>query len=140
MGQYTMKETLKRISLGLSSLVMVGAFALPAPAAALFENSTKQACQGVNLNEPASTDPSAECPDTSGEVNGLLKTAISIFSVVIGFIAVIMIIIGGLRYITSAGDSNAVNGAKNTLLYAIIGLVIVALAQVIVRFVLSKTN
>jgi hypothetical protein len=51
-----------------------------------------------------------------------------------------MIIWGGLKYITSGGDSGNVTGAKNTILYAIIGLIIVALAQFIVRFVLSKTT
>ena len=57
---------------------------------------------------------------------------------VVGVIAVIMIIIGGLRYITSGGDSNNTKGAKDTILYAIIGLVVVAMAQVIVKFVLNK--
>jgi hypothetical protein len=51
-----------------------------------------------------------------------------------------MIIIGGFRYITSGGDSGSVSSAKNTVLYAIVGLIIVALAQVIVRFVLSKST
>src|SRR5690606_25355144 len=74
------------------------------------------------------------------EVNKVLATAINIFSMIIGVIAVIMIIIGGLRYITSGGDSAGVNGAKNTILYAIIGLVIVALAQVIVQFVLNRVD
>jgi hypothetical protein len=51
-----------------------------------------------------------------------------------------MIIYGGFRYITSGGDSNGVTAAKNTILYAIIGLIIVALAQIIVNFVLNKTT
>jgi hypothetical protein len=55
-------------------------------------------------------------------------------------VAVIMIIYGGFRYITSGGDSNRVGSAKNTLIYAIIGLIIVALAQLIVHFVLSTTG
>ena len=50
-----------------------------------------------------------------------------------------MIIWGGFKYITSGGAQDKVKGAKDTLLYAIIGLIIVALAQVIVRFVLSNT-
>ena len=50
------------------------------------------------------------------------------------------VIIGGLKYITSGGDSGNVTGAKNTILYAVIGLIIVVLAQVIVRFVLVQTN
>ncbi len=71
-------------------------------------------------------------------VNTILTTVINIFSVVVGFVAVVMIIIGGLKYITSSGDSGNVTGAKNTILYAIIGLVVVALAQIIVHFVLQK--
>ena len=49
-----------------------------------------------------------------------------------------MIIVGGFRYITSGGNDTSVTSAKNTILYAIIGLVVVALAQLIVRFTLSK--
>jgi hypothetical protein len=49
-----------------------------------------------------------------------------------------MIIVGGLRYVTSGGSDASVTGAKNTILYAVIGLVIVALAQVLVHFVLSN--
>jgi hypothetical protein len=51
-----------------------------------------------------------------------------------------MIIYGGFRYITSGGDSGRVGNAKNTLIYAIIGLVIVALAQLIVHFVLNQAT
>ncbi len=51
-----------------------------------------------------------------------------------------MIIIGGLKYITSAGESSNVTSAKNTIMYAIIGLVIVALAQFIVRFVFERVT
>lgn len=65
---------------------------------------------------------------------------LNIFSVIIGVVAVIMIMIGGLRYITSGGASDRVAGAKNTILYAVIGLIVVALAQVIVRFVLNTAT
>jgi hypothetical protein len=78
--------------------------------------------------------------EASGTVDKIIKLVINIFSLVVGVVAVIMIIVGGLKYITSSGDSGNVTGAKNTILYAIIGLVVVALAQVIVRFVLNKVN
>ena len=89
-----------------------------------------------------STDPegAASDPDPSERVNNIIRLVINIFSLIVGVISVIMIIIGGLKYITSGGDSANVSGAKNTILYAIIGLVVVALAQVIVRFVLEKTT
>jgi TRAP-type C4-dicarboxylate transport system permease small subunit len=49
-----------------------------------------------------------------------------------------MIIIGGFRYIVSGGDQTSVTAAKNTIMYAIIGLVVVLFSQVIVRFVLTN--
>lgn len=57
-----------------------------------------------------------------------------------GIIAVVFIIVGGLRYILSQGDEKAVQGAKNTVLYAVIGLVVVILAFAIVNFVLSGVS
>ncbi len=86
------------------------------------------------------TDPSASTEEPSEKVNRMIKLVINIFSLIVGVIAVIMIIIGGLKYITSGGDSGNITGAKNTILYAIIGLVVVALAQIIVRFVLTKVT
>ena len=56
---------------------------------------------------------------------------------IVGIIAVIMLIIGGIRYVISGGDSKKVTDAKNTVLYAIIGLVIAFLAFAIVNFVIS---
>jgi hypothetical protein len=95
-------------------------------------------CQGAqNLQVTATT---AECTEqNSGGLQGTIKTIVNILSVVVGIVAVIMIIIGGFRYITSGGKQESVTAAKNTILYALIGLVIVALAQVIVRFVLTRT-
>jgi len=69
-----------------------------------------------------------------------LKHCINIFSVIVGVVAVIMIIFGGFRYITSGGDSGNISSAKQTIIFAIVGLVVVALAQIIVRFVLSRAT
>ena len=97
---------------------------------------------GLNKGTCLSTSNTGECltesPTTT--VDGIIKTVIDIFSLVVGVVSVIMIIIGGLKYITSGGDSGNVTGAKNTILYAVVGLVIVALAQVIVRFVLNTVE
>jgi hypothetical protein len=76
----------------------------------------------------------------SNGIGGLAANIVNIFSIVVGAVSVLMIIYGGFRYITSGGDSGRVGNAKNTLVYAIIGLVIVALAQVIVHFVLGEAN
>ncbi len=77
-------------------------------------------------------------PPGSSSVDSVIKKSINIFSAVIGIIAVVMVMVGGLKYITSQGDAAATATAKNTILYAAVGLVVVALAQVIVRFVLSR--
>lgn len=85
--------------------------------------------------------PECENQDKSGErVDNLVKTVVNVISWVVGIVSVIMIIIGGLKYITSSGDSANVTSAKNTILYAIIGLVVVAFAQIIVRFVLDTAT
>lgn len=97
-------------------------------------------CEGAeNLQLPAG-DPAAECAneDVEGPVNNIIRTVINIFSVIVGVIAVIMIIYGGFKYITSGGDSGKISAAQQTIIYAIVGLIIVALAQIIVRFVLSR--
>ena len=78
--------------------------------------------------------------DCGGGVNNVISVVINILSVGVGLVAVIMIIISGFKYVTSGGDSGNVTGAKNTILYAVIGLVIVALAQFVVKFVLSKVT
>jgi cytochrome bd-type quinol oxidase subunit 2 len=101
-------------------------------------------CQGAELEFSDTANPSGDCAfagdDPQGKVNDLIAQIINIFSVIVGVVAVIMIIVGGFRYITSGGDSGNVTTAKNTILYAIVGLVIVALAQFIVKFVLSKAT
>lgn len=65
-------------------------------------------------------------------INGLLF--------LIGIIAVIMIIYGGIRYTTSAGDSTKIAAAKNTILYAVVGLIVAIMAYAIVNFVVSSFN
>jgi len=76
----------------------------------------------------------------SSNLNNVITDIVNIFSVVVGIVSVIMIIYGGFRYVTSGGDSGNVSSAKNTIIYAVIGLVVVALAQFIVQFVLDKVT
>jgi len=96
-------------------------------------------CQGANLE--VGTDGTCEpASKKKKKVNDLVTDIINIFSWVVGVICVIMIIFGGFRYVTSGGASDKVTSAKNTIMYALIGLVIVALSQIIVKFVLSKVT
>ena len=70
--------------------------------------------------------------------NGVLSRITNTVLLIVGLISVIMLVYGGLRYILSGGDSKKVTDAKNTILYAIIGLIISMLAYAIVHFVLNS--
>lgn len=129
----------KIVSLLSAAILLAVPMAMPAVVAA---EGTIGNClaQGSNLTAP---DANTNCPDNGTEtgntnINNIIKTVINIFSWIVGVVAVIMIIVGGFRYVTAGGDSNNVSAAKNTIIYAIIGLVIVAMAQFIVQFVLNK--
>ena len=77
------------------------------------------------------------CPsDLFGE-HGVFKQITNTILYIVGILAVIMLIIGGIRYVVSGGDSKKVTDAKNTILYAIIGLIICFLAFAIVNFVIA---
>lgn len=66
-----------------------------------------------------------------------IETLINTFLMLIGALAVIMIIYGGFRYVTSAGEASAVSSAKNIILYAVVGLIIAASAYAISDFVID---
>lgn len=76
--------------------------------------------------------------DGTTRINDTIKTIVNVLSAIVGVVSVVMIIFGGFKYITSNGDSGNITSAKNTIIYAVIGLVVVALAQFIVQFVLNK--
>lgn len=135
-----MIQRMKRalVSVMALSVVAMPALMVPATVAAQGTDINNGLTCGVDLNL---TDSSCQTSTTqTSDLQGLLNTVINIFSLVVGVIAVVMIIVGGLRYITSGGDSGKVSAAKTTIIYALVGLVIVALAQLIVHFVLSQAT
>ncbi len=69
---------------------------------------------------------------------GTFRTLTNVMLFLIGAISVIMLIIGGLRYVLSGGDSTQVTNAKNTILYAIVGIVVAILAYAVVSFVITS--
>jgi len=69
---------------------------------------------------------------------GIFERVVNLLLFLVGAISVIMLIIGGIRYIVSAGDQNQVTGAKNTILYAVVGIVVAVIAYGIVNFVLEQ--
>lgn len=118
-----MKNALKIVL----AILMVGIVAVasiaPASAMTLQEGAEAARCDG--------------CPaDLFGD-KGVFKQVTNTILYIVGIIAVIMLIVGGIKYVVSGGDSKKVTDAKNTVLYAIIGLVISFLAFAIVNFVVA---
>lgn len=68
---------------------------------------------------------------------GVITTLTNTLLFIVGALAVVMIIVGGLRYVVSGGNATAVSAAKNTILYAIVGLIIAFLAFAAVNWVLG---
>lgn len=92
----------------------------------------------LTLQEGAEAARCDGCPsDLFGET-GAFRQITNTILYIVGIIAVIMLIIGGIRYVISGGDAKKVTDAKNTVLYAIIGLVIAVFAYAIVNFVITS--
>ena len=102
-------------------------------------SSLNQGINSASANSASCSEPAGGSGSADG-LRGIASKIVNLLSVIVGIVAVIMIIVGGFRYIASGGASDKVSGAKNTLIYAIVGLIIVALAQFIVHFVLSNVN
>jgi hypothetical protein len=127
---------MKRILITLLVVLGLGtSFAFAAGPSPAFAAAKDDICNGVGaVSGGAGCNPAAGQPT----VNSLVKTIVTVLSWIVGVLSVIMIIFAGFTYVTSGGDSGKIGTAKNTLIYAIVGVVIVAFAQAIVQFVLGK--
>ncbi len=88
------------------------------------------ACSGLN-------QVGGSCGSGQSDIGGVLRGVVEIISYIAGIIAVAMIIISGIRFITSSGDSTKVAAAKTALVYALIGVAVAALAQILIHVVIS---
>jgi heme A synthase len=95
----------------------------------------------------AGTGSSAICTDNTNTLNAnkhddpvadKLRDITKIVAFVSGAAAIILILVGSIQYVTSAGDSNKITGARDTIIYALIGLIVIVLAVSIIEFVLNK--
>jgi type IV secretion system pilin len=130
-----------KIKLLLIVTVLMSSFSMSLSAAALdCANPTTPKdqiqCGACNAAGSTTCDPTT----SSKSLSDTIAKVINILSVVAGALAVVMIIIGGFRYTTSAGSAEATKSARNTIVYAVIGLIIIALAQIIVHFVLNNVT
>lgn len=115
-----MKENLLRLGIGALTFAPLPAFA----------NCGSQQAKGLSA---VAGGGSCSSNALLGRIGGLINTLF----IVAGAVAVIIIIIGGIRYITSTGDASRIKSAKDTILYAVLGLIVVVLARAIVGFVIG---
>jgi len=120
-------------ALALAPAVLTAA---PAHAAACDANNPSLE-SGIACSTPTGVSQKGLFSDPNGS---LFKTIADTLILVIGAISVLMIIIGGLRYVLSAGQPQATAGAKDTILYAVVGVVVAILAFGIVQFVVTQIN
>ena len=126
----------RKIICGISTIAVV------AMAVFLGSNAMAVSCPSGTLNAGQDLPTLAECnvEKTTEGSNDLMTVIGRILNValgLIGFVAVVFIIFGGFQYITSSGDAAKVAKAKNTLLYSVVGLIVVLLAFAIVNFVIN---
>ncbi len=106
--------------------------------AAAGPESTQDACDALQ-----ELDPSINCDlvgDPTVVSGGLATTVVDMLTYATGAICVIMIIYGGFRFITSGGDAEKTKSARNTVIYAAVGLAVVILANRIIAFVFSASK
>lgn len=116
--------------------------AVPAIALAAPVNVFEQACtaNGVPTSGDVKNIPEA-CMVNKNPVTGPNSTiakVTTLLAYITGVCTIIMMIVGGILYALSGGDPGKVSAAKNTIIYAAIGLVIVIVAQGIIIFILNK--
>lgn len=135
-----MKKSLKTM---LAGLLILPALALGVTTVLAPQTVGAQADNGYNLQNGAnaakgSSQTTCLFSNNSGCTSGIFTNIVNILLYIIGAIAVIMLIFGGIRYVISGGDSAAVTGAKNTILYAVVGIIVAILAYAIVNFVIGS--
>jgi len=119
-----MKKLINKAGLGLTALSGAAVVSVLS-----IEPALAQIRDGVNSANPG-TGPTS--------IDSVITDVINVALWAIGILSVIMLIFGGIRYTVSGGDSNKVTSAKNTILYAVIGIVVAMLAYAIVNFVLTE--
>ena len=119
----------KTIILVIASLVGFSAFSL-SPVFA-----TTNPCDS---NLPETVREANGCEGSEDKLPGIVINIINAIITVLGIVAVIFIIIGGVQYMTSTGDAPKVKKARDTILYAVIGLAVCVLAFIIVNFVINN--
>ncbi len=126
---------MKRLLIKLSLIATVCASLVAVPLVHA-DDPLEAVCKGPQASSSACVSRTNQNPVLGPD--GVLTKVIKILVIVTAAASVIMMMVGGFRYAISAGDPSNINAAKNTILYAIVGLIIAIIAQSIVSFVISR--
>ena len=129
-----MKKLTVRLLAATAALLTI-AFAVPATASAVTPFS--EACKGGGAGSAVCSNNTGGNDPIAGP-NGAIVNVTSILAVITGVVSVAFVIWGGIKYITSGGDSSGVSTAKNTVMAALIGLVLALLARPIILFIVGR--
>lgn len=124
----------------LPLLLMVGLFAIPRYAIAAIDPYSTVCKDSEVQDSTVCQDKSASDPSPVYGPNGILTKVANLLAVVGGIIAVVMIMVAGLKMVTSSGDSKKFSEARNTIIYAAVGIVVIVLARVIIEFILRLVS
>ncbi|NLA43328.1 hypothetical protein GX865_04230 [Candidatus Saccharibacteria bacterium] len=94
--------------------------------------------QELSITSGAKSAQGNDQPDRLDGDEGMFKRITDVLLFVIGAVSVIMLIVGGIRYVVSGGDQAAVTSAKNTILYAVVGIIVAILAYAVVNFFVGQ--
>lgn len=132
-----MKNIVKQLKLAALTALMLGGLVAAPPLAGGVAYAAKPTGT-INVLDSCN-DTGRVCAGTDkNSLSAILKNIINLLLMVIGIISVLMIIIGGFRYTTSGGDGGQTKSARDTIIYAVVGLVIAIMSFAIVNFVLGK--
>lgn len=126
-----LKLLLMSFTVALLAALMPATLVLAAPT-----DSSNAVCEGVSFTNGGTCDTAA----AASTIPKVVNLAIRILQMIVGIISVFTLITAGLGYITSGGDSAKTKTAKDRIMYSAIGLMVVVLAEVIVRFVLNRVE
>jgi hypothetical protein len=101
----------------------------------VYADAADDVCKGIGA---VSGEGECKPPTGTPDAQKIVSTVVNLLSIVVGIISVIMIIFGGIRFVMSSGDAQQASSARNTVIYALVGLVTAFTAQILVRFVLGR--
>jgi ABC-type Fe3+ transport system permease subunit len=114
-------------------ITIMAMFSIPL-AIASADSFVGDACSGLT------TVTADGCTKGGDTIKSIAHNVVNIMSIVVGILSIIMLLVAGIKFVTSGGESNSVQSARNTLIYALIGVFIAVIAQVLVHLVLNTAN